>query len=162
MKLNEVTSELLKQAIDMYLAIAYPQGGWSESVAERARLPEGLRGAALLSDARFERVPAEAPVEAATRFNLRLGNAGYLHMKLGIDRVSDSDEYVLVVDTHDKHFSEMVQEKERQEYRDLLANNQRLHDEIQNAWSAAGLPTFERYLRSRLEGLRGRGGGKKA
>lgn len=162
MKLDEVTSELLSRAIDIYLAIAYPQGGYSDSVVERARLGQGLRGQPLLGDPRFERLPADVTVAAAQRFNLRLGNALYLHMKLGIDRVSESDQYVLVVDTHDKHFSEMVQEKEREMYRDLLTHNQRVHDEIEKAWGAAGLPTFERYLRSRLEGLRGRGGRKKA
>ena len=153
MKLDEVTSELLSRAVAVYLDAAYPDGGVSDTVRERARLPEGVAGADFLADERFERVPADVPVTEALRFNLRLGNARYLHMKLGIDRVSDSDRYVLVVDTHDRHFAQMVQTGERAEYRELLDYNQRLREAIEKAWTAEGLPTFERYLRTRLSGL---------
>jgi hypothetical protein len=155
-KFDEVSSDLLTEAIAIYLGIAYPEGGVTDVVAERTRLAPGRRGANVLGDERFERVPCGAEVADAQRFNLRLGNARYLHMKLGIDRVSDSDEYVLVVDTHDTHFAEMIQQTEQAEYRQLLDRNQQIRETIEKAWTEAGLPTFEHYLRSRLAGLQNR------
>jgi len=155
-ELQDITSELLSRAVELYLAAAYADGEPSEAVRSRAALPEGVRGADLLGDERFERVPPDVPVGEAERINLRLGNARYPHMKLGIDRVSNSRRYVLVVDAHDKHFAAMVQEGERSEYRDLLDYNARLQRQIERAWTEAALPTFERYLRSRLTDLSGR------
>jgi len=154
--LEEITSELLSTAVAAYLSIAYGDGEPSEAVRLRADLPGGLRGADLLADERFERVPPDVPVDQAERINLRLGNDRYPHMKLGIDRVSNSSRYVLVVDTHDKHFAAMVQDGERSQYRDLLAHNARVQQQIERAWTEAELPTFERYLRSRLKDLGGR------
>lgn len=156
MKFDEVSSDLLIEAIGIYLAVAYPEGGVTDAVAERAQLVPGRWGVDVLGDARFERVPSGAEVADAQRFNLRLGNATYLHMKLGIDRVSDSAEYVLVVDTHDTHFAEMVQQTEQAEYRQLLDHNQQVREAIEKAWTEAGLPTFEHYLRGRLAGLQNR------
>jgi len=150
LKLAEITSELLAQAVTIYLPVAYPGGGWSQVVGERARLPAGRRGAELLADERFERVPPQAPLEQAARFNLRLGNAVYPNMKLGLDRVSQTDEFVLVVDTHDKLLASAIQEGEREKYRALLEHNRRVQEEVERAWTAAGLPTFERYLRCRM------------
>ncbi len=155
MKLENVTSELLGEAVAVYLRIAYPEGGLSEAVRERAGLPAGARGAELLGEARFERVPSEAAVEDADRFNLRLGNARYPHMKLGIDRVSKTDEYVLVVDCHDKHFAALVRDGEQSRYCELLDFNRRVQHEVEQAWTEAGLPTFERYLRGRLASYQG-------
>jgi len=161
-KLEELTSELLAQAIGIYLQRAYPDGPAPEVVRGRAEIPPGLRGAALFADERYERVPPKTAVEQATRFNLRLGNAMYPNMKLGVDRVGGSAEFVLVVDTHDKLFASVIQESEREKYRALLDHNRRLQEEIQRAWSAAGLPTFELYLRAQMAGLaRGQAEGRK-
>lgn len=152
--LSEVTSELLSRAVAIYLEIAYPGSPPSEAVRERAALPDSKAGAELLSEERFERVPADAAPENAMRFNLRLGNARYPHMKLGIDRVSNSESFVLVVDTHDRHVAAMVQDGEREAYQALLAHNTGVQERIEQAWTEAGLPTFEQYLRGRLSGLR--------
>ena len=126
MTLSEVTNDLLSQAIAIYLEVAYPESAPSEAVRQRAALPDGKDGTELLADERFERVPPDAAPEGAMRFNLRLGNARYPHMKLGIDRVSNSENFVLVVDTHDRHVAAMVQDGEREAYRELLAHNTRV------------------------------------
>ena len=155
MTLDEVTSDILSRAIGIYLRIAYGDGGYSDAVRDRAALPEGRSGDRLLADPRFERVPTDAEVARADRFNLRLGNAGYPHMKLGVDRAGESEQFVLVVDTHDRHVAAMVQEGEREAYQALLDANRRISQEIERAWTEAGLPTFERYLRGRLAASRG-------
>lgn len=161
MKLDEVTSELLAKAVRIYLDHAYPEDEPGEAVGERADIPAGRRGAELLGDDRFERVPPEADVAGAERFNLRLGNVGYPHMKLGIDRVGKTDEFVLVVDTHDKQLAAVVQAGEQAQFRELLERNRRLQEAIERAWTEAGLPTFTSYLRGRLSGMRSGGNGSR-
>jgi hypothetical protein len=150
-KLEELTSEMLGRAIEIYLRLAYAGSEPSETVRQRAALPAGRRGKELVGEERFERVPAGAAVGEAERYNLRLGNAGYLNMKLGICRVAATEDYVLRVDTHDRQFAAMVQEQENAEYAALIERNRLLANEIERAWSEAGLPTFERYLREQLE-----------
>jgi len=193
LKLDELTSEALGRAIEIYLRLAYAGGEPSEVVRGRAAIPAGRRGKELVDDPRFEKVPVRTEVEslnpspgpaghplprergeeeatpspyplpsrerdeeAAERYNLRLGNAGYLNMKLGVCRVAATEDYVLRVDTHDRQFAAMVQERENAEYRALLERNRRLQNEIERAWSEAGLPTFERYLREQLEKEKGK------
>jgi hypothetical protein len=155
-KLEEITSEMLGRAIEIYLRLAYAGGEPSAVVRGRAAIPAERRGRELVEEERFERVPAGAALGEAERYNLRLGNAGYLNMKLGICRVAATEDYVLRVDTHDKMFAAMVQEKENAEYAALIERNRKLQNEIERAWSEAGLPTFENYLREQLEKVKGK------
>jgi hypothetical protein len=152
-KLDDFDSAILLRAIKVYLESAYPSGEVSEEVRRRASVASSPGGVALLADERFERLPAEAAVEKVMRFNLRLGNERYPHMKLGIDRVSGSEHFVLMVDTHDKHFAKMVQQTEQADYKALLDHNDGLKRSIERAWTDAGLPTFENYLRNHLAEL---------
>jgi hypothetical protein len=155
LRLDELTSETLARAVAIYLARAYPEGGMPEAVAARARVPGDLAGEALVERMPFERVPPEAGPRAAQRLNLRLGNSAYAHMKLGLDRVSETDQWIFTVDTHDKHFAALVQSSEQEQYRQLRAWNERVKSEVESAWAAAGLPTFEQYLRGYLDRLHG-------
>ena len=154
-KLEEMTSAVVGRAIEIYLRLAYAGAEPSETVRQRAAIPAGRGGKELVGEERFERVPAGAAVGEAERYNLRLGNAGYLNMKLGICRVAATEDYVLRVDTHDKMFAVIVQEKENAEYQVLIERNRQLQNEIERAWTEAGLPTFERYLREQLAAQRG-------
>ncbi|HOI56738.1 MAG TPA: hypothetical protein PLP01_15920 [Phycisphaerae bacterium] len=160
MKLDDITSELLSRAVATYLKTAYPHGEPSEAVRRQADLPPGRRGRELLDDERFERIAGGSDPAAVQRFNLRLGNESYPHMKLGVDRVSGTDDFVLVVDTHDKHFAMMVQQNEQDRYKELLQRNDATKQAIERAWTEAGLPTFENYLRGRLAGLSRRANGQ--
>ena len=40
-------------------------------------------------------------------------------------------------------------------YGRLLEHNRQVREAIEKAWNAAGMPTFESYLRSHLDRLRG-------
>jgi hypothetical protein len=71
-------------------------------------------------------------------------------MKLGADRIPDSQEWVLAVDCHDRQLLTVVSESERATLEALLRRNNELKTRIERRWTEAGLPTFERYIRSRL------------
>jgi len=151
-KLNELTRAMLEEAVRLYLAEAY--AGASPPLEVRARLewPATDSFEALLAAPRFERTPADVPLAECQHIRLRLGNRAYPHMKLGLDRVPETEDWVLVADSHDLQLMAVVQEHERAALETLLQRNADLKTRIERRWMEAGLPTFERFIRGRLAG----------
>lgn len=124
---------------------AYPAAPPS---AVRARL-ETLKAAApddVYGCSVFEREPADAPL----RLRLRLGNRGYPHMKLVIERSPDGRGFLLRADTHDQHVRPPPGSRDAMEFQKLMELNQQIAAEIDAAWESANLPTFKKYLRDDL------------
>jgi hypothetical protein len=80
-------------------------------------------------------------------------------MKLSVDHVPSSREWVLTVDSHDRLLLAAVDESERPALEALLRRNAEMKTRIERRWNEAGLPTFERYIRGRLAERRGAGEG---
>ena len=95
----------------------------------------------------FERDATPSP---PAKYNLRLGNCFYPHMKLVVESTPDGLGYMFRADTHDKHIRPAPDSKEYAMFTELMANNQKLSEQIEAAWEAAGLPTFKQYLREDL------------
>jgi hypothetical protein len=138
------------EAVRVYLEEAY--GGSPAPASVRARMAN-LAGETLEEVARaeaFERVPGDVPPAECERLRLRLGNREYPHMKLGADRIPDSEDWVLAVDCHDRQLMAVAQESERAALEALIRANNDLKTRIERRWTEAGLPTFEQYIRRRL------------
>lgn len=155
---RRIRLEALRRAVDLYLAIAYPDGA-AIPPAVAKRLGWGTDGEpdALLAGPPFERVgknPAGAPIVA-----LRLGNARYPHMKLQIQPWDGGQGCLLSVNTHDQVLSLDPKSPDAAGFRALQAENQRIKEAIEAAWDEAGLPTFNRYLRDYIAGHPASGGG---
>jgi hypothetical protein len=71
-------------------------------------------------------------------------------MKLTIDRRPDQRGYLFRADTHDRHICPKPDSKEYAMFRELLDKNQKLAQEIEQAWADAGIPTFKTYLKEDL------------
>jgi len=158
--LNAITRTMLEQAVRVYLDESYGGAPLSPTVRERLNWPAGDSLEAMAGADVFERTPADVPPVECDRIRLRLGNQKYPHMKLGADRIPDSAEWVLTVDSHDRQLLAVVQESERAALDALLRYNADLKTRIERRWSEAGLPTFETYIRRRLAhppGAEGRG-----
>jgi hypothetical protein len=157
--LEAFTRAMLDQAVRLYMEEAYGSAPVPPKVQKRLAWPAGesLRELAV-ADA-FDRMPADVPVEECDRIRLRLGNLRYPHMKLGVDRIPDTGQWVLTVDCHDRQLIAAVQESERVALEVLLKDNNELKSRIERRWTEAGLPTFERYIRSRLAGCARDGSG---
>ncbi len=135
----------LRRAIDLYLAIAYPSGAIPEAVRRRLDWDESRPANELLAGSPFEKVgkgQAGAQIVA-----LRLGNDRYPHMKVQIQPWGSSQGFLLSVNTHDQVLSVAADSPDMPAFRRLQAENQRIKESIEQAWDAAGLPTFLRYLR---------------
>ena len=138
----------LRRAADLYLSIAYVSAPVPGAVLKRLDWSPGKSLAELLSGPPFERVGTAKTGDAIVA--LRLGNSRYPHMKLQIQAWDSSDGFLLSVNTHDQVLSLDPNSPEAPAFQSLQAENQRTKEAIEQAWDAAGLPTFLRFLRDYL------------
>jgi hypothetical protein len=148
--LRDMTRTVLTEAVRMYLEEAYGGAALPPAVQARLEWPAGSTLEELAGAEVFELTPDDTPLRQCDRVRLRLGNREYPHMKLGADRIPDSEEWVLAVDCHDRQLLTIVPESERAALEALLRRNNELKTRIERRWTEAGLPTFERYIRGRL------------
>jgi hypothetical protein len=168
--LDEITRERLAEAVRLYLEEAYGASpvppevrkrlawGDGESLADLAAGPgpnPGAPGQGGAGAPGFERTPTDAPPRECRHLRLRLGNRAYPHMKLAVDRIPETDDWVLSVDCHDRHILDSVPADQRQTLDALFRRNAALKRCIERRWTEAGQPTFENYIRGRLSGRQG-------
>lgn len=148
MHLEDLTPAHVRQAVAIYLSIAWP----GEEFPRPRITVRDLEGAATLDElfARFERVRhAEGPL--SPRYTLRLGNKRYPFMKFVVQEYLVDKEYFFSVDTHDD-LDVRPDNPDYAAWQVLRAQNRVLKGEIEEAWHAAGLPTH-RDLRRIAENL---------
>jgi hypothetical protein len=141
----------METAVRLYLEEAYGEAPLPPAVRARLEWPAGGDTLETLAEAEFfERTPDDVPVAECDRIRLRLGNKSYPHMKLGADRVPDTQDWVLAVDSHDRQLLTVASEADRGALEALLRRNNEVKSRIERRWTEAGLPTFERFVRGRL------------
>jgi len=148
--LKDIDRAALQQAVHLYLDEAYGEGEPPARVRERLRWPAGETLADLAAGDAFECTPPDAPPAQWTRLRLRLGNPRYPHMKLGLDRVPETGDWVLTVDCHDRMLTDAAQPAEREVVDAIIRANADIKTRIERRWTDAHLPTFEQYVRDRL------------
>lgn len=124
--------ETVQRATDIFLKHAYP-GGTPETVSEKVRALKDLKTQRTLFN--WDGLEREG-----TRYNLRLGNENYPHMKL-VFMVEGGDS-VFYVDAHDSHFNLPPNMPGYDKLLALRKKNQSLKAVIEKDWSDAGLNVF--------------------
>jgi len=145
MKLEDITTEMVKKAIEIYVAAAYEGAPVPLTVNSRLVLFSGYRGGDLtdmLSHEVVERVVSETESKVVASYAVRLGNAKYPHMKLALRR-GGTDDYRFVVDAHDQQFELESSEGDALKAHELQEYNRRLKREIESRWRDAEIPTVE-------------------
>lgn len=144
------TADKLQQAIRLYVQQAY--AGALPPAAVRQRI-DAVRATEVtpFDCPAIEREAVEDPI----RYNLRLGNCFYPHMKLVVECSPEGRSHLFRADTHDRHIQPPPGSKEADAFRDLMAKNLSVATAIEAAWEADGLPTFKQYLREDLARRRG-------
>ena len=144
MKLPQLTLDMLRRAVDIYLAVAYPDARMPYLVSARVNFDAQVPLNELINGKAFEHsIDAEGVVD---KYQLRLGNHAYPHMKLGLERCAGGDEFVFVVDTHDRHIPLDTTLPGSEELASLIEQNTQMQHEVERRWEAAGLPTQARVL----------------
>ena len=144
-----VTLDMLRNAIDIFLNLAYPSGDLPEAVARRTELANDRPIADLIASSPFEQHTVEAPC-SGTAASLRVGSCDYPHLKLDIRPFPSSRGFIFWVDTHDEHIAIAEDSADSARWQELLAGNRRLKQEIERAWIKAKLPTFATALRESM------------
>jgi hypothetical protein len=142
LKLEDITTEMVKKAVEIYVAAAYEGSPVPLTVKSRLVLFTGYSGDDLnrmLSHEVMEREMSETHPKTVTCYTVRLGNPKYPHMKLALCR-EESDDFRFVVDAHDQHF-ELEGSDDALKAHELQQYNQRLKREIESRWRDADLPT---------------------
>jgi hypothetical protein len=148
--LGALRLDVLRRAAEIYLEHAYPSGQAPEAVHRRMAWSTDSSPAELLSKPPFERA-GRVPGTQAPIYALRLGNSRYPHMKLQIQPWPNANGLMLSVNTHDQVAGLDLGASDGAAFKHLQAENQHLKEVIEQAWEAAGLPTFLQYLREYIE-----------
>lgn len=142
MHLAELSPDLVRRAVAIYMQIA-----WPGSAARPIFDPRRLAGAGTMAEvfALCETRPAGLqPVQA--HFALRLGNARYPFMKVVLHEYLLEHEFFFVVDTHDD-FELTADNPDFGAWVGIKQHNHALKQSIEDAWEAAGIPTHREMLR---------------
>ena len=143
-----LTTDLLGRACRSFLRLAYPEGEHTIPPGKRGYLsvaPDQDLGGVLVPPV-CEALPA--PGGGARGHSFRLGSARYPHLKLQVVAQDDGPP-VFAVDTHDTiHLDPGHPDSGR--WGELVKANRQLKQQIEQAWEAEGLLTFNALLRNAL------------
>ncbi|HUW31980.1 MAG TPA: response regulator [Planctomycetota bacterium] len=146
MKIETITARMLHRATEIYIECAYRGVEPPYHVLARMNFDPNDALENVLAMDYFEKVPGEDGL--ISRYLLRLGNERYPHMKLGLVSCAGGEDFVFVVDTHDRHFPVDPNVPGSHEFRELQAFNDRVKREIEQRWEQEGLPTLQSVLES--------------
>ncbi|MFT7679083.1 MAG: CheY-like chemotaxis protein [Planctomycetota bacterium] len=139
MKLESITPEHVREALGLYVALAWP----SDREGQPRMSPEDLPEAKTLEDLLpFFECPRSEEKVAGRRYTLRLGNFRYPFMKFVFQEYLLEGEFFFSVDTHDE-LSITPDMPDYQEWQGVRALNAELKREIESSWATHGLPTHE-------------------
>jgi hypothetical protein len=146
--MNGLTTVLLGRACRLFLERAYPEGCHTIPPSAQAFFvlsPEEPLDAVVASPVCH---PVKGPGGCVRGYALRLGSAGFPHLKLLV--VDQEGTCVFAVDTHDA-VSLSADDPDAPRWAQLQTDNRHLKERIERAWESAGLLTFNSLLRRELE-----------
>jgi hypothetical protein len=144
-----LTVALLDRACRIFLQRAYPEGEHTIPLPRRnfLRLVPDRPLEGVLVPPLCQALPASGSVIRG--YALRLGSAAYPHLKLQAVRFN-ATTWIFAVDTHDTIHLES-DHPDASRWTELRTANRRLKEQIERAWEADGLLTFNSLLRQELE-----------
>jgi hypothetical protein len=146
----QLSSDMLRNAIAIYLKHAYPTGQLPEVVQKRIALDPNRPIADLLAAAPFENYEAEAPVRC-TVHALRLGSVDYPHLKMEVRPFPNQAGFMFWVNTHDQFLSPDAKMPDADRWREVVRRNRDLKQAVERAWAEAKLPTFTTAMQEDLD-----------
>ncbi|HUU42707.1 MAG TPA: hypothetical protein VMX57_02950 [Planctomycetota bacterium] len=151
MKFEDITTRVLKRAMDIYLKVAYAKKPLPLTVKNRVTFLTEHAGddlADVLSHELIERVGSEADEDVVESYAVRLGNEQYPHMKLALRRRGNGN-YGLMIESHDQHFELESSDPDTPRAQALKDFNRRVKTEIESRWRDAELPVFDEVSKTR-------------
>src|SRR6476661_6551157 len=119
---------IMQRAIDTYMRVAYADAQPPVTVRSMIATQRSWKG-------RFVDTPTFVKDQPgnATKYQMRLGNADYPHMKLTCELSPDGTSFLFKADSHDAHCCPPAGTPEHGEFRKLMDKNQQVVSAIENA-----------------------------
>jgi hypothetical protein len=163
--MHRLTTDLVRQALRIFVSLAYPGGEAAVPARKRTLLdlPPGKEMLDHLNDEPSLRESCQCGPAKNGRSRallIRLGCCHYPHLKLKAQLLEheDGDLWLFSVDTHDafsaSSFLPPAGHPEAAAWAKIQAANAALKERIEAAWEQAGLMTFNALLRRDLEQAR--------
>lgn len=146
----QLSWDMLRDAIAIYLKHAYPNGQLPEVIQKRIALDASRPMPELLGAAPFENYVADAPFHC-TVHALRLGSVEYPHLKMEIRPFTNHAEFVFWVNTHDQFISPDAKMPDADRWREVVRRNRDLKQAVERAWAEHKLPTFTTAMQEDLD-----------
>ena len=147
------STEMIARAVSLYLDRAYGQDPPASVAGRFTPPPEEDLADWLMSDV-AERDPKDSDIDSVRSFALRIGNAGYPHMKVRLSRPPNDNEFVFSVDAHDACLKCPADQADHEALEQIKRYNTSVVVEVTAAWETAGVPTERSYLRRKIEEAR--------
>jgi hypothetical protein len=148
--LDNLTPDMLRQALALYLREAFPDG-LPESKRALAKIPSEGTLTEILRASAFEPITLGDTGERPDIWSLPIGCPGSDRVKFCLKRVSLSEDFLFNVDIHDLYLGRPDGEESDAERREREAGEV-LKRTVEDAWTKAGLPTFVKYMEDYLDG----------
>src|SRR5262245_43050447 len=145
-----ITWELLREAVDAYLQLAYPSAPIPVAVQKRLVWDEQRPVLEALAAAPFENYPAKAPFPCIVHA-LRLGSADYPNLKLEIRPFPCKLGFVFWVNTHDEFVPVNSSLPDAEGWAQVVRRNRGLEKAVERPWAAPRLPTFTSTMQDELD-----------
>jgi hypothetical protein len=144
-----LTTTLLGRACRIFLTVAYPAGASTIPANRRGflDLPPDQDLEPLLKPPLCEAL--RTPQGSLRGYALRLGSSVYPHVKLQVISHDRDADCIFAVDTHDA-FQLSPNHPDAVGWAKLQSANRQLKQQIEHAWEADGLLTFNGLLRREL------------
>jgi hypothetical protein len=152
--MHSLPVDQLARACRSFLALSYPDGEGTIPAARRPflHLAAGQPLEPLLTAPLCETLAG--PDGGVRSYAFRLGSAAYPHLKLQVTDCDSNGTWVFTVDTHDV-LRLPPGHPDATRLAELQAINRMLKQQIESAWEAEGLLTFNGLLRYELHRPRG-------
>lgn len=141
--MDDPTIGLLARACRVFLRYAYP-GGEEAVPASRRMFFQCGSDAVFLTPSVCQVL--HHPGGGLRGYSLRLGRAGYPHLKLQMVNCEAHGSWVFSVDTHDR-VPLASGDPDARLWAEIQRSNRELKERIERAWEAEGLLTFNALLR---------------
>jgi len=127
--------DLVRQALEIYLQLAYPQRHFPIHVQHVIDALQTSSDDDFFWKHFWEMDGRQPP----TVMSLRLGNQLYPHMKLVLVRLPSGHNFAFRVDPHDRHITAPPSAADCESFGKILAHDAELAKQIEEAWQRAGL-----------------------
>jgi CheY-like chemotaxis protein len=164
MLLEDFSFHSLNQALKIYLDLAYQEKSFPERTQNKLEALEEAEGTMSFGEALetdiFEKIYVDKDSEdVVKRYQLRLGNEKFPHMKMSLERVADTADFILSVDSHDEEFDKLASMPGYEQLLLIKEHNRKIKAEIEEKWHEEGLPTIYKNISEEREAAK-RGAGE--